>query len=314
MHIPDGFLDTKTLAASATLSTIGVVVAWRKVRHSMPPERAPLLGVAAAFVFAAQMLNFPVAGGTSGHMLGATLVTVLLGPAAGTLILTMVLIVQSLLFADGGFLALGANIFNMALAGVYVAWLIYGLLRRLLGSSWGNMIAIAVAAWCSIMASAMSCAGQLAWSGTAHWQVAFAAMAGIHALIGIGEALITCMVIAAIAATRPDLLRLDSAQKEQEDRRSVILSGFAVAIGLILFVSPFASSWPDGLEAVAATLGFSQKALHISPLPPAFADYGVPGIASPTIATLAAGLAGAIVVAGLMMIVGRIMKRRRSPI
>ena len=207
MHIPDGFLDTKTILATSALSAVGVAMAWRRVKSEVPPQRVPLLGVAAAFVFAAQMLNFPVAGGTSGHLIGATLVSILLGPGAATIVIASVLLVQSFLFADGGILALGANIFNMALLGVISGYALYRLLRRILPGEWGNIAAVAIAAWASVLVSSVSCAGELAWSGTVQWHMAFPAMAGIHALIGVGEAAITCMVLGAIKAARPDILK-----------------------------------------------------------------------------------------------------------
>jgi cobalt/nickel transport system permease protein len=311
MHVPDGFLDTKTLVATGALSAMGVAMAWRRVRDDVPSERIPLLGVAAAFVFAAQMINFPVAGGTSGHLVGATLVAVLLGPAAGTLIMTAVLLVQCLLFADGGFLALGANVFNMALVGVFTASVVYRLLRSFLRVGWGNIAAVAIAAWCSVMTGAICCAGELAWSGTAHWQTVFPAMAGIHAFIGIGEAVITCMVIAAITATRPDLLTPVDHNAESRASGAMLAYGLVVAVGLILFVSPFASQWPDGLDMVASTLGFSQRALHESPLPPAFFEYSIPGIASSRISGIAAGLVGAAAVLAFVAVAARLMKKRR---
>src|SRR5437763_9509310 len=118
MHIPDGFLDAKTALCAAAVSSLGVGVALRRARLHLPPRRVPLMGLAAAFVFAAQMLNFPVAGGTSGHLVGGVLTAVLLGPSAAVLVMTCVLIVQCLMFADGGLMALGANVFNMAIVSV----------------------------------------------------------------------------------------------------------------------------------------------------------------------------------------------------
>ena len=162
MHIPDGFLDTKTIVATSALAVVGVAVAWRRVRSEVPPQRVPLLGVAAAFVFAAQMLNFPVAGGTSGHLIGATLVAILLGPGAATIVIAAVLLVQCFLFADGGILALGANVFNMALLGVISGYALYRLLRRMLPGEWGNVTAVAIASWASVVVSSVLCAGELA--------------------------------------------------------------------------------------------------------------------------------------------------------
>ena len=145
MHIPDGFLDTKTAAATAGLAVIGVGWAARSVRKTLPSRKVPMLGLTAAFVFAAQMLNFPVAGGTSGHLLGGVLAGVLLGPSAGVLVLTSALIVQCLVFADGGLLAIGANIFNMGIVGTAGAYGIYWLVRRHAKGLRGQLAAAAFA-------------------------------------------------------------------------------------------------------------------------------------------------------------------------
>lgn len=209
MHIPDGFLSTGTTAATWIISAGGVGLAVRQVNRELGERQVPMMGVAAAFIFAAQMLNFPVAGGTSGHLLGGALAAILLGPWAGTLILTCVLAVQALLFQDGGLLALGANIFNMAIVGVWVGWLVYQGVRRLIGASTlSTMIAGFAAAWLSVEVASLCAAAELALSGTSPLAVALPAMGGIHALIGIGEGLITVGVLAFLRAVRPDLLSL----------------------------------------------------------------------------------------------------------
>ena len=205
MHIPDGFIDGKTAATTALLSAAGVGLALRQVRRRLPPRRVPLLGLAAAFLFAAQMVNFPVAGGTSGHLLGGVLVAALLGPSAAIVVLTTVLIVQCFLFADGGVLALGANIFNMAIVGAAGGYAIYRLVCRWLPGTRGQVAAVAFAGWCSTVLASVSCAGQLAWSGTVAWPAAFTAMASVHMVIGIGEGLISALVLLAIQRVRPDL-------------------------------------------------------------------------------------------------------------
>lgn len=286
MHLPDGFLDTKTIVATTTLSLAGVGAAWVQTRRTIEPQRIPLLGVTAAFVFAAQMLNFPVAGGTSGHLMGAVLASVLVGPTAAVIIITSVLVVQCLLFADGGVLALGANIFNMAIVGSLAGGGIYRIVYRMAHGETGRAAAVAVASWCSVVLASVCCAGELAWSGTTPWAVAFPAMAGIHSIIGVGEALISCLVVVAIRKTRPELL---ADRKDGIRMNSVVVLGLIIAIGLVLFVSPFASQWPDGLERVATLLGFDQRVLDNPGLIP---DYHFPGFASPTIATIVAGIAG----------------------
>src|SRR5262249_32907937 len=155
----------------------------RQAQKHLPPRRVPLLGLTAAFVFAAQMINFPVAGGTSGHLLGGTLAAVLLGPSGAGLAGTAGVIVQCLIFADGGLLALGANVFNMAIVGGVGSFYIYRALYRLLGEGRGQMIAVAVAAWCGTIMAAIVAAGELSLSGVVAWRVGLVAMAGVHALI-----------------------------------------------------------------------------------------------------------------------------------
>src|ERR1035437_1588975 len=163
MHIPDGFLDAKTMTMSGALAAGSVGLALRQLRQNLARPRVPLMGLAAAFIFAAQMLNFPVAGGTSGHLVGGVLVAALLGPSAAIVVLTTVLIVQCFLFADGGVLALGANVFNMAIVGAAGGYAIYRVVCRVLPGTRGQVAAVAFAGWCSTVLASVSCAGQLAW-------------------------------------------------------------------------------------------------------------------------------------------------------
>jgi cobalt/nickel transport system permease protein len=209
MHIPDGFVSAGTAAATWLASAGSVGYAVRRVNRELNERQIPLMGVTAAFVFAAQMMNFTVAGGTSGHLLGGALVAILLGPWAGMLVLTSVLAVQALLFQDGGLLALGANVFNMAVVGVLIGWVVYTTLRRLLGArTWATMVSGFAAAWLSVFIASLVAAAELAISGTSPWLVALPAMGLVHALIGIGEGLITVGVLAFLRVARPDLLVL----------------------------------------------------------------------------------------------------------
>jgi cobalt/nickel transport system permease protein len=300
VHIPDGFLDAKTAAATGVLAAGGVGVALRQVRRQLPRRKVPLLGLAAAFVFAAQMLNFPVAGGTSGHLIGGVLTAVLLGPSAAVVVLASVLIVQCLLFADGGVTALGANIFNMALVGSVAGYAIYRGVFTWKRNARTQVMAAAFAAWCSTVLAAIACAGELALSGTVSWRVAFPAMANVHMLIGLGEGLITALVLVAIARARPELL-------EQDARPSlvpVIAFGLLISLGVALFVAPFACSLPDGLERVAEALGVQHRAgtpLLAAPMP----DYALPGIQSASWATAMAGVIGTAVVFALAWLLAR---------
>jgi cobalt/nickel transport system permease protein len=206
LHIPDGFLSTPTWTAAWVLSSGGIGYGIKKTADSLKDRMVPLMGVLSAFIFAAQMINFPVLGGTSGHLLGGVLAAVLLGPCAGALILACVLIFQCLIFQDGGLTALGANVFNMALGGTIGGYGIYRLIAGDRANEKRILAGAAVAAWFSVVAASILCAMELAISGTAPLGMVLPAMAGIHAVIGIGEAVITASILGVILKTRPDLL------------------------------------------------------------------------------------------------------------
>lgn len=310
MHIPDGFLDVKTAVATAACSATGLGVALRQLKTGLSSRRVPLMGLAAAFVFAAQMLNFPVAGGTSGHLLGAVLIAILLGPGAAIVVMSAVLIVQCFLFADGGVLSLGANIFNMGVVAPLSGYGVYKALRVVLKGNRGQLVSVGIAAWCSTVFASVFCTGELAWSGIVAWNVGFPAMANVHILIGVGEALITTLVIAAIGHTRPDLLEENAAERPNGGYIPPLVYGSLICIGLVIFVSPFASRWPDGLEKVAASLGFDQKAV-MQPLTPApLAEYQVPGLGSPSVSTMLAGVVGIVIVSVLSFVLARLLVPR----
>jgi cobalt/nickel transport system permease protein len=209
LHAPDGFFSVPVALTLWVLAIILIAVSVQRASRTFDERAVPLMGVTAAFIFAAQMINFPVLGGTSGHMLGAVLAAVLLGPWAGTLVMASVIGVQALVFQDGGLLALGANIVNMGLIGTIGGYAIYRSVAIVLGGEeHGRLPAAAVAAWCSVMLGAAATALELAISGTTTLALALPAMLGTHALIGIGEALITVGALALIGNVRPDLLAL----------------------------------------------------------------------------------------------------------
>lgn len=208
LHIPDGFLSLPVSLVTWVVAIGLIVVSLGRAQTEYKERTVPLMGVCAAFVFAAQMINFPIPGGTSGHLLGGTLAGVLLGPWAGSLVMVVVFLVQSVLFQDGGLTVLGANIFNMGLIGTFGGYYLYKAVRSAVGfNSWRGMaVGVAVAAWTSVVVSALICALQLALSGTVPLPVAVAAMLTWHVLIGIGEALITLAALSYVWRTRPDLL------------------------------------------------------------------------------------------------------------
>lgn len=207
LHIPDGFLNLPVIGVTWVISIALIALALQRVQAEYQDRTVPLMGVCAAFIFAAQMINFPIPGGTSGHLLGGTLAGALLGPWAGSLVMAAVFIVQGVLFQDGGITVMGANIFNMGLIGTFGGYYLFTAIRRSLGRDklQSMVVASAIGAWVSVMAAAFFCAVQLATSGTVPLGVALSGMLGWHVLIGIGEALITVATLTFIWRSRPDL-------------------------------------------------------------------------------------------------------------
>jgi cobalt/nickel transport system permease protein len=208
MHIPDGFLAPEVAAACAVPAAGAVAYGLRHASRELEERQVPLLGVTAAFVFAAQMLNFPVAGGTSGHFLGAALAAILLGPWLAGLVLSVVLVVQAFVFADGGITALGANVLNMGVIGGLAVGGLMVAARRVLPQSRAALLAVSgIGAWLAVVAGAAACSVELAISGKVPLGTVLPAMLGVHALIGAGEAVITVAAVSAVLSTRPDVVR-----------------------------------------------------------------------------------------------------------
>jgi cobalt/nickel transport system permease protein len=299
LHIPDGFLSILVSVLLWIVSVIAIAIALRKVNQDIDESKVPLMGVLAAVIFAGQMLNFTVVGGTSGHLMGAAIATILLGPWAAVLVMTSVVSIQALIFQDGGLLVLGANIFNMALVGVAVSYFVYSTIRGLAGNRrWGIFAGGFAAAWFSIMAAALATALELALSGTSPANIAIPAMAGIHALIGIGEGLITIGALGLVYAVRPNLLVAGG--ERSISKSAVWLAGLAIALVLAI-AAPLASSNPDGLEWVAEQQGFISLAQE--PLYKIIPDYLLPGVSSEALATIIAGIFGAVLVVGVVLFV-----------
>ncbi len=209
MHIPDGFLNVATVATTYAVSVGGISYAVKEANRKLTEKHIPLMGVLAAFIFAAQMLNFPIAGGTSGHLLGSALAAILLGPWSAVLVMSSVLIAQSLIFQDGGLLALGANIFNMGIVATFSAYFFYRLTTLIMrDDKKGKIIGGFIGAWASVVIAAIATAVELVVSGISPLGVVLPAMAGIHALIGIGEGLITSAALSLVMTVRIDLLQL----------------------------------------------------------------------------------------------------------
>jgi cobalt/nickel transport system permease protein len=303
LHIPDGFLSLVISLIFWVITILTVGIAISKTNKSLGEKQVPLMGIMAAFIFAAQMLNFPVAGGTSGHFLGGALAAIVLGPWAGILVMTAVIAVQGLLFQDGGLLVMGANIFNM---GLLTAMIGFGLYRSVIGRSKRTRLAVAgVAAWLAVVASALVASLQLWLSGTSRLEIVVPAMLGVHVLIGIGEAIVTVAALSFIEQTRPDLL--NEKASSAKGGRGWVYAGIAVSLFAVL-LSPLASASPDGLERVAENMGF----LHLGQSAPyqILPDYTIPFLGETALSTIVAGAVGALVVLGLMIVIGQTLRRK----
>ncbi|HET89645.1 MAG TPA: cobalamin biosynthesis protein CbiM [Chloroflexi bacterium] len=312
MHIPDGFLSVLVSVVFWALSVVGVGYALKRVNEDLGERQVPIMGVLAAAIFAGQMLNFSVTGGTSGHLLGAALATIVLGPWAAVLVMTSVVGIQAVVFQDGGLLALGANIFNMSIVGVAVSYFTYKSMQRLLqqlvkDQPWSIPVSGFVAGWVSIFIAALACALQLALSGSSPANVAIPAMSGIHALIGIGEGLITAGALAFILAAQRDLLQ--PAAAPVGSHRAVWVGGLVIAV-LLAILSPLASAHPDGLEWVAEQRGFLDLAQE--PLYEIIPDYVLPGIGNEALATILAGVIGVGLVLAATLAVAYVRRRVQS--
>ncbi|WP_314222175.1 energy-coupling factor ABC transporter permease [Streptomyces zaehneri] len=344
MHVPDGFINAPTSAVTAVVAAGAIAVSLRGARRELDDRTAPLAGLVAAFIFAVQMLNFPVAAGTSGHLLGGALAAILVGPFTGVLCVSVVLLMQGILFADGGLTALGVNITDMAIVTTVVAYAVFrGLVKVLPRGRRAVTAASFVAAVLSVPAAAVAFTLIYWIGGTTDVSIGkvATAMIGVHVLIGIGEAVITALTVGAVVAVRPDLvhgardlrqkLRLrvhgelvDAPTAEETpagartpvaartSRRTLWVTGLVTSLVLAGFVSFYASANPDGLEKVAADKGIDKKAEEHASADSPLADYGVEDV---TNARLSGGLAGVIGV-GTTVVAGSAVfwavRRRRT--
>lgn len=297
LHIPDGFLSVPVAIVAWLVTTIFVLVAIRMANRQLDERQVPLMGVLAAFIFAAQAFNFPVAGGTSGHMLGGALASILLGPWPALLTMTAVISLQALVFQDGGLLAMGANIFIMGIATVWIGYFTYQLVVRL-----HRFAAAFLAGWLSVEVAAILTAFLLALSGTSALGIVLPAMAGVHALIGIGEGLITAAALTLVAAALPGIFG-QRVSGEKVETGVLVAGGVVLALIVGILAAFFASSSPDGLMSVAENLGFMKTAK--GPLFNLIPGYAVPGLSNQALANMLAIAVGTI----LLFIVGYVLAR-----
>lgn len=351
MHVPDGFIDAPVSIAAGVAAAGAVAVSLRGARRELGgtsqaegsggEKAAPLAGLVAAFIFAVQMLNFPVAAGTSGHLLGGALAAILVGPYTGVLCVSVVLLMQGVLFADGGLTALGVNVMNMAVVTVVVAYAVFrGLLKLLPDTRRSVTVAAFAGALLSVPGAAVMFTLLYALGGTTDVPLGkvLTAMVGVHVLIGIGEAAITAATVGAVLAVRPDLvhgarglaaplkLRIGGelvdapaaaaaavpAAGAARSTKPVWITGLAAALVLAGFVSFYASASPDGLEKVAADKGIDQNVKEHAAADSPLADYSVKGVGD---ARLSGGLAGVIGVGATVAVAAGIfwtVRRRRA--
>lgn len=303
MHIPDGFLSAGVTATTWAAAGAGVAAALRAEKTDPTPTPAGVLGAVAAFVFAAQMINVPVAAGTSGHLVGAALSAVLLGPWRAVIVMTVVLAVQALLFQDGGLTALGANITDMGLAASLSGYAVAALAARGAASARARVVGGVLGAFAATLAAAVLTALWLGLSGLYPLLPIVQLMLVTHVAIGLLEAALTGAVLATLIRWRPDLVRGVGADGRISSSGAFAGGALGIALAIAAFVSPFASGLPDGLDHAAERLGFAARARASFAAP--FPGYGLPFDASPALATAAAGVAGTVAVALIAWAVSR---------
>ena len=310
MHAPDGFLTPAAAATTGVLSTAAVGAAIVQSGRTLKDAQIPLAGIAAAFIFAAQMFNFPVAAGTTGHLMGGALAAILLGPAMGVVVVTVVVIVQALAFADGGLTALGYNVMNMAVVTALGGYAVYVLARKVFPSNGGGVVAASgIAGLVSVVFSAIAFSLEWLFGATApvSFDTLFGAMVGVHTLIGIGEGILTALAVGAVLAARPDLVhgaqdldRVQLADRPAVGARAFAAGGLVVALIFAAVVSQFAVDDPDGLESVAEEQGFIEQGEDSAVAGSPFADYATAGLDNEQASLAVAGIVGTLLTLAVM--------------
>ncbi len=319
MHIPDSVLDAKVIVTTAAVGAAGLAIAVRKIERRLGERTTVLMGTTAAFIFAGQMVNFPVGPLVSGHLLGGVLAAVLLGPWAGAVVIGAVLLVQCLMFADGGVTALGANFLNMGLIGAVGGYAIYKPIRRAIGGHRGVLIGAMAAAWFSVLLASGACAVELAASGHGgEFPRLLAWMALVHAVIGLGEALITGAAVRFLLLRRPDLFEETDPAVALPGRGAkwgqAILGGLGVALAVAVFLAPIAWEQPDGLEFVGKKLAVLPEEEGPPKVASPMRDYKlwIAGTDHVKVATAAAGVVGTLMVFGVALAMARLLPRTKA--
>lgn len=331
MHIPDILIDSRVAVATTVVGAAGLAYGLRRVERRHGERTTSLMGMMAAFVFAAQMIDFPVGPGVAGHLLGGVLSAVILGPWAGSVVIAAVLIVQCLVFQDGGVTALGANFLNMGLIGSVGGYAIYSPIRKAIGGPKGVLIGSMVASWFAVLLAAGAFSIELAIGGGGHDFIQILTwMALVHAVIGVGEALITGLVVRFVLLSRPELIydeeppsdaiepgeaRAATETEAKPGWLATLVAGLGVSLAVAVFVSPFAYDAPDGLEYVGEKFDFLPDESNPPMIPSPMPDYqaplpfSLPGLDAAKVATAGAGLAGTLIVFALAWVMSRAFSR-----
>ena len=297
MHVPDGFINAQVSAATGIIS-LGTLWAYiRNAKNLVADKLIALTGMMSALIFVLQMINFPIAAGTSGHLLGGALAVIVLGPSLGVICISIVVVIQSLLFADGGLSALGVNVLNMAIITSLTGWFTITLWKKLFGESQFTLISGSViAGLLSVVFSSIAFVLEYAIGGTVSVPLGnvLIAMISTHLLIGLGEGIITALIVSLLLRVRSDLVYVNS-KKNKSNTLSTSYGVFIALILLLTLVTPYASSSPDGLESVASDFGFEETDGVVLLLE----DYGISSINNNFVSTTLSALLGVLAIAGL---------------
>ena len=313
MHIQDGYLSTEVCLATGAVSLGAVAYSLHRMKDSLADRSIPLTGMMGSLVFAGQMINFPIGLPVSGHLMGGVLAGTILGPWAGCLAVTLVLVAQWALFSDGGLLALGANVLHMAVLGSIGGYAVMSAIRKLTGGGLkGTVSGAVIAAWLSVMAAAALFCLEFRLSYAASdfdFGNIFVMMVTVHALIGIGEALITGFVVSVVFQQRPDLIHAPEQPTTAANAGRFVMAGLVCSLAVAAFLAPFASEHSDGLEKVAEQFSIEADDDAVAGL---FSDYdGIPMASWQTLSVSIAGIGGAIVVFIAAVLLGRVIPRQQ---
>ena len=307
MHVPDGFINAQVSIGSGIVSFATLWAYVRNAKNLVADKLIALTGMMSALIFVLQMINFPIAAGTSGHLLGGALAVIVLGPHLGIICISIVVVIQSLLFADGGLSALGINVFNMAIVTSLVGWLVITSWKKLFGEANISIISGSiVAGLLSVIFSSIAFVFEYALGGTVAVPLSsvLLAMLSTHLLIGLGEGVITALIVSLLLRVRSDLVYVKT-NEHVSNNTSSIYGLFIFLLLCFTLITPYASSSPDGLESVAENFGF----LETDGLVLFLNDYGISGLNNSFLSTIISAVLGIVVVVGISNVFFKFQKR-----